>query len=38
MTEPTSGQARGAERLTDRVRVTEIFHSLQGESTWAGLP
>lgn len=21
-----------------RVRVTEIFHSIQGESTWAGLP
>ncbi|MGI9627415.1 MAG: radical SAM protein [Longimicrobiales bacterium] len=22
----------------DSVRVTEIFHSIQGESTWAGLP
>ncbi len=22
----------------NRVRVTEIFHSIQGESTWAGLP
>lgn len=22
----------------DRVRITEIFHSIQGESTWAGLP
>lgn len=22
----------------DRLRVTEIFHSIQGESTWAGLP
>ncbi len=38
MTEPTSGHARGPERLADRVRVTEIFHSIQGESTWAGLP
>src|SRR5512136_598082 len=24
--------------MTDFLRVTEIFHSLQGESTWAGLP
>lgn len=23
---------------TDFLRVTEIFHSVQGESTWAGLP
>ena len=23
---------------TDFLRVTEIFHSIQGESTWAGLP
>lgn len=22
----------------DTVRVTEVFHSIQGESTWAGLP
>ena len=22
----------------DSIRVTEIFHSIQGESTWAGLP
>ena len=25
-------------RHPDSVRVTEIFHSIQGESTWAGLP
>ena len=24
--------------MTDFLRVTEIFHSLQGESTWAGYP
>jgi 7-carboxy-7-deazaguanine synthase len=24
--------------VTDFLRVTEIFHSVQGESTWAGLP
>ncbi len=24
--------------MTDFLRVTEIFHSIQGESTWAGLP
>ena len=24
--------------MTDTLRVTEIFHSIQGESTWAGLP
>jgi 7-carboxy-7-deazaguanine synthase len=24
--------------LSDFLRVTEIFHSVQGESTWAGLP
>lgn len=23
---------------TQRLRITEIFHSIQGESTWAGLP
>src|SRR5262245_32693654 len=22
----------------DRLRITEIFHSIQGESTWAGCP
>lgn len=25
-------------RAPESVRVTEIFHSIQGESTWAGLP
>jgi 7-carboxy-7-deazaguanine synthase len=24
--------------MTDFLRITEIFHSIQGESTWAGLP
>lgn len=24
--------------MTDFLRVTEIFHSIQGESTWAGMP
>lgn len=27
-----------AERASPFLRVTEIFHSVQGESTWAGLP
>ncbi len=29
---------RGKPGGEDSVRVTEIFHSIQGESTWAGLP
>jgi 7-carboxy-7-deazaguanine synthase len=24
--------------MTDFLRITEIFHSVQGESTWAGMP
>jgi 7-carboxy-7-deazaguanine synthase len=32
--EPTEQDVSGQEAL----RVTEIFHSIQGESTWAGLP
>jgi len=24
--------------MTDYLRITEIFHSIQGESTWAGMP
>jgi 7-carboxy-7-deazaguanine synthase len=28
----------GAPDTRDFLRVTEIFHSVQGESTWAGLP
>src|SRR5512143_2484127 len=24
--------------MSEFLRVTEIFHSIQGESTWAGLP
>jgi 7-carboxy-7-deazaguanine synthase len=27
-----------AQRLSDTLRVSEVFHSIQGESTWAGLP
>ena len=30
--------AEATATTTDWVRVTEIFHSIQGESTWAGLP
>ena len=33
MTGRRDGSAAGSS-----VRVTEIFHSIQGESTWAGLP
>jgi 7-carboxy-7-deazaguanine synthase len=29
---------QGATQPVDFLRVTEIFHSIQGESTWAGLP
>jgi 7-carboxy-7-deazaguanine synthase len=38
--ETADGAARAEERaLTEPfLRVTEIFHSIQGESTWAGLP
>ncbi len=28
----------GAAKAQEYLRVTEIFHSIQGESTWAGLP
>ena len=31
-----TGGGPGAHR--DSIRLTEIFHSIQGESTWAGLP
>ena len=24
--------------MTDFLRITEVFYSIQGESTWAGLP
>ena len=30
--------APAASRLTDTLRITEIFHSLQGETSRAGLP
>ena len=31
-------EAPSAASAADTVRVTEVFHSIQGESTWAGLP
>ena len=34
----TDRTVRTGGRATDSLRVTEIFHSIQGESTWAGLP
>lgn len=41
-TGPNGGQSQGRRAApsgqADSVRVTEIFHSIQGESTWAGLP
>jgi len=33
-----SGAAGTGERVDTALRVTEIFHSIQGESTWAGVP
>ena len=33
---PRPGSA--VRKRTDSIRITEIFHSIQGESTWAGLP
>src|SRR5919201_2318419 len=27
-----------SKKLSDRLKVTEIYHSIQGESTWAGRP
>lgn len=30
--------SKTVDNATDFLRVTEIFHSVQGESTWAGLP
>lgn len=34
----TSSSQDGADQGTDSLRITEIFHSIQGESTWAGSP
>ncbi len=34
----TSGTPTGTTDSAPFLRVTEIFHSIQGESTWAGLP
>ena len=31
-------QGGGPRAHRDSIRITEIFHSIQGESTWAGLP
>jgi 7-carboxy-7-deazaguanine synthase len=39
--DPGVGAGEGAGEASDDgafLRVTEIFHSIQGESTWAGLP
>ena len=46
MTQPADGRAGAGDKVpdggrpgrADSIRVTEIFHSIQGESTWAGLP
>jgi len=35
---PAAGPAPAAPDRLPSLRVTEIFHSIQGESTWAGLP
>ncbi len=35
---PAVKEQTAAEKRPDRLRVTEIFHSIQGESTRAGLP
>ncbi len=35
---PAVKEQPAAEKRPDRLRVTEIFHSIQGESTRAGLP
>lgn len=32
------GDPKSATQNRDSIRITEIFHSIQGESTWAGLP
>ena len=34
----TDGASPPAARTEPSLRITEIFHSIQGESTWAGLP
>jgi 7-carboxy-7-deazaguanine synthase len=38
MMEQTATQQRPVEERQASLRVTEVFHSIQGESTWAGLP
>ena len=38
MAEGEEGRQRTAVMDQGYLRVTEIFHSIQGESTWAGLP
>ena len=34
----TAGEATDEDGAEPFLRITEIFHSIQGESTWAGLP
>lgn len=36
--ETVGGEKVGEPEVDGFLRVTEIFHSIQGESTWAGLP
>jgi proline dehydrogenase len=36
--EPSCAAPRRPSGVTPRMRVTEIFHSIQGESTWAARP
>ena len=36
--EGAAGTGAGAEGREEFLRITEIFHSIQGESTWAGSP
>jgi len=31
-------RARAQRSVTDFLRITEVFHSIQGEGTWTGLP
>jgi 7-carboxy-7-deazaguanine synthase len=38
MIEQAATQPRAVAERQASLRVTEIFHSIQGESTWAGLP
>ena len=35
---PASGTDAGVDPRAGTLRVNEVFHSIQGESTWAGMP